>query len=133
MDSRDEVPESFTIGTPEMWSFITGVACGVVAIALAVAATVLFWPWRVEATGTPSSAELVLMRGILNRAVAREAPHLSDPFPASSENLLEGLKIFRDNCAGCHGDGAQKSLWGETSFLPRVENFLCSDPPDFLG
>ena len=51
------------------------------------------------------------MRGILNRAVAREAPHLTNPFPASSENLLEGLKIFRDNCAGCHGDGAQKSLW----------------------
>jgi mono/diheme cytochrome c family protein len=63
------------------------------------------------------------MRGILNRAVAREAPHLTNPFPASSETLLEGLKIFRDNCAGCHGDGAQKSLWGATSFLPRVPQF----------
>jgi thiosulfate dehydrogenase len=106
-----------------MRSFITGMACGVVATAIAVAATALFWPWRVEATGTPSGAELVLMRGILNRAVAREAPRLPTPFPASNENLLEGLKIFRDNCAGCHGDGAQKSLWGTTSFLPRVPQF----------
>jgi thiosulfate dehydrogenase len=111
-----------------MWNFITGVACGVVATATAVAATALFWPWRIEATGAPSGVELVLMRGILNRAVAREAPHLTNPFPATSENLLEGLKIFRDNCAGCHGDGAQKSLWGVTSFLPRVPQFG-SEPP----
>jgi mono/diheme cytochrome c family protein len=111
-----------------MRSFITGVVCGIVATAIAVAATALFWPWRIEATGTPSGAELVLMRAILDRAVAREAPHLTDPFPASSGNLLEGLKIFRDNCAGCHGDGAQKSVWGATSFLPRVPQFG-SEPP----
>ena len=73
------------------------------------------------------------MRGILNRAVAREAARLTDPFPASSENLLEGLKIFRDNCAGCHGDGAQKSVWGVTSFLPRVPQFgsVPSNRPDW--
>jgi mono/diheme cytochrome c family protein len=106
-----------------MWRFTTGVGCGVVATAIALVATALFWPWRIEATGTPSRAELVLMRGILDRAVAREAPRLTAPFPASSENLLEGLKIFRDNCAGCHGDGAQKSEWGATSFLPRVPQF----------
>jgi len=112
-----------------MRSFIGGVACGIVATAGAVAATALFWPWRVEATGTPSTAEVVLMRGILDRALVREAPHLTDPFPASSENLLEGLKIFRGNCSGCHGDGAQKSVWGATSFLPRVPQFG-SEPPD---
>ncbi len=68
------------------------------------------------------------MRGILNRAVAREAPHLTAPFPPSSENLSAGLKIFRDNCGGCHGDGAHKSQWGATSFLPRVPQFS-SEPP----
>jgi mono/diheme cytochrome c family protein len=106
-----------------MWNFITGVACGAIATATAVAATALFWPWRIEATGAPSGVELVLMRGILNRALVREAPRLTNPFPASNENLLEGLKIFRDNYAGCHGDGAQKSIWGATSFLPRVPQF----------
>ena len=112
-----------------MWRFIAGLACGVVATAAVIMATALLWPWRVEATGAPGGVELALMRGILNRAVAREAPHLRNPFPSSSENLLEGLKVFRDNCAGCHGDGAQKSSWGATSFLPRVPQFG-SEPPE---
>jgi mono/diheme cytochrome c family protein len=111
-----------------MWRFITGVACGVVAAAIGIAATALFWPWRIEATGAPGGVEMGLMRSILNRAVAREAPHLTDPYAPSTENLSEGLKIFRNNCAGCHGDGAQKSQWGATSFLPRVPQFG-SEPP----
>ena len=112
-----------------MWRFVAGMVCGVVALALGLTALALLWPWRIEATRTPGDVELLLMRAILNRAVAREAPRLADPIQPSSENLLEGLRIFRDNCAGCHGDGAQKSPWGATSFLPRVPQFG-SEPPE---
>ena len=112
-----------------MLRFVGGIACGVAATAIGVTATAMFWPWRIEATGTPHGVELILMRAILNRAVVREAPHLTNPIPPSNENLLEGLKIFRDNCAGCHGDGAQRSPWGATSFLPRVPQFG-SEPPE---
>lgn len=52
-----------------MWRFIGGVACGVAGTAVTAAATALFWPWRIEATGTPGGGELVVMRGILNRAL----------------------------------------------------------------
>jgi len=112
-----------------MWRFIAGIACGVAATAIGVTAAALFWPWRIEATGTPAGVELTLMRAVLNRAIVREAPRLANPIPPSNENLLKGLKIFRDNCAGCHGDGAQRSPWGTTSFLPRVPQFG-SDPPE---
>jgi mono/diheme cytochrome c family protein len=107
---------------------LLGVACGVLATVIAATAAFLFWPWRIEATATPSAAELVVMRAILDRAVAREAPLLVPPFQDSAATLAEGLKIFRDNCAGCHGDGAQPSPWGASSFLPRVPQFG-SHPP----
>jgi mono/diheme cytochrome c family protein len=69
------------------------------------------------------------MRTLLNRELKREAPRVANPFPPSSENLTEGMKIFRDGCAGCHGDGAIHSTWGTTSFLPRVPQFAAR-PPD---
>jgi thiosulfate dehydrogenase len=110
-----------------MSRFIAGVACGAVVALAGVAALVWFWPWRVEATGAPNAVEVTLMRSLLDRAVAREA-RLTDPTPPSRENLLAGLKIFRDGCAGCHGDGRHRSSWGSTSFLPRVPQFG-SEPP----
>jgi len=116
-----------------MRSFIAGVACGALATLLVIAAAVVLWPWRVEATATANKAELVLMRSVLNRAVARDAPHLTNPLPPSHDNLREGLRLFRDNCAGCHGDGAHHSPWGTTSFLPRVPQFGTEPPtrPDW--
>lgn len=111
-----------------MSKFSTGVACGVVATLVVIAAGLLLWPWHVEATAQPARFELAVMRALLNRAVAREAPHLTSPLPPSHENLRAGLKIFRDNCAGCHGDGAHPSPWGTTSFWPRVPQFG-SEPP----
>jgi mono/diheme cytochrome c family protein len=111
-----------------MGRFIAGVLCGVIVALVGVAALVWLWPWRVEAGATPSALEVSLMRSLLDRAVAREAPHLTDPTPPSRENLLAGLKTFRDGCAGCHGDGRHKSCWGSTSFLPRAPQFG-SEPP----
>jgi thiosulfate dehydrogenase len=108
-----------------MGKFIAGVLFGIVALT----ATLVFWPWQVEALSAPGGVELTLMRTMLNRAVAREAPHLSNPIPPAPENLLAGLKIYRDNCAGCHGDGAQPSPWGTTSFLPRAPQFR-TEPPE---
>ena len=107
-----------------MGKFIAGMIVGIAALAAAV----VLWPWRVEATGAAGALELTVMRVMLNRALAREAPRLDNPIAPSAENLLVGLKIYRDNCAGCHGDGAQPSPWGTSSFLPRVPQFR-SEPP----
>lgn len=114
--------------TPRSKSFLVGAICGIAATVLFLVALVRFWPWRVEATAKPGAAELAIMRGILNRAVAREAPRQVAPITESDESLLEGLKLYRDNCAGCHGDGAKMSIWGSTSLLPRVPQFG-TDPP----
>jgi mono/diheme cytochrome c family protein len=107
-----------------MRSFLAGILCAVLALALAL----WLWPWQVEATGAPSLIEQSFMQHMLSLSLKRDAPRGANPFPPSAESLLAGARIFRDNCAGCHGDGVRPSKWGSTSFLPRAPQFA-SDPP----
>jgi mono/diheme cytochrome c family protein len=98
---------------------VTGAALGVCGAALAG----YLWPWQIEATGRGGRVETWLMRQLFDRAVGRQAPRIANPFADSAENLSAGLKIFRDGCAGCHGDANAPSTWGTTSFLPRAPQF----------
>jgi mono/diheme cytochrome c family protein len=41
------------------------------------------------------------------------------------------MKIFRANCAGCHGEFGHPSQWGTTGFYPRVPQF--ADVPPTLS
>ena len=41
----------------------------------------------------------------------------------TNDRLLAGMKLYRNNCLGCHGGGVRKSVWGTTSFYPRVPQF----------
>ncbi|HEY7642282.1 MAG TPA: c-type cytochrome [Steroidobacteraceae bacterium] len=102
-----------------MRNFIAGVVAGLVATALVV----WLYPWRIEASGEPASAERWLMARLVDKAIAREAPHAANPFAVSDEILLEGMKFYTSGCAGCHGDGKQASIWGTTSFFPRAPQF----------
>ena len=51
---------------------------------------------------------------------------------ATDENLLAGMKIFKDACSGCHGDPNASSDYG-ASFYPHVPQFALNPPgkPDW--
>lgn len=68
----------------------------------------------------------------LNAYVVRHAPHLSNPMQPTDENLLAGLNVFRDACAGCHGDPNSRSDYG-ASVYPHVPQFTFNPPrlPDW--
>jgi mono/diheme cytochrome c family protein len=85
-----------------------------------------FLPSR--ATSPPSSWETALGQKSLRASLARHAPDLKNPVPVSDDNLLVGMKIFRANCAGCHGDFGRPSQWGTTGFYPRVPQFADAPP-----
>jgi mono/diheme cytochrome c family protein len=85
------------------------------------------WPSR--ATSNPTSWETAFAERALRASLKRQASDLKNPVPVSDETLLVGMKIFRTNCAGCHGEFGHPSQWGTTGFYPRVPQFG-DVPPD---
>jgi mono/diheme cytochrome c family protein len=110
-----------------MRKFALGFVVGIVflpAVALAAA-----WLGLVPtaANAVPPAWERSFAHMALDSAAARRAPHLANPVAPTDENLLAGMKIFRNACSGCHGDASQASDYG-ASFYPNVPQFA-SNPP----
>jgi mono/diheme cytochrome c family protein len=82
----------------------------------------------IDATSNPPRWETILARRSFAASVARQAPKVQNPIPVNSDTLKAGLAIYRDACAGCHGDAGKPSQWGATDFYPRVPQFD-SEPP----
>jgi thiosulfate dehydrogenase len=95
-------------------------------IALALAWLGLL-PWH--ATSNPPRLETAFAEKALRASLARHAADLKNPVPRSDDNLIVGMKIFRANCAGCHGEFGHPSHWGTKNFYPRVPQFADA-PPD---
>jgi mono/diheme cytochrome c family protein len=78
----------------------------------------------VAATEAPSHFETRLVRLFVQRSLARQARSVAvPPAPQEDATLLQGLKAYRRNCAGCHGKYGAPSRWGTSSFYPRVPQF----------
>jgi len=95
----------------------------------AVAVVMLYFglsPWH--GTSQPAYWENRVARRALHAAVRREAANLRLPINITDDTLLAGMKIYRTNCAGCHGDFGQPSAWGTAGFYPRVPQFPNSPP-----
>jgi mono/diheme cytochrome c family protein len=111
---------------------ILGFALGI----LAIPAVALLAAWLgylpTTAKAEPPPWEKTFARMALRSSVIRHAPHITNPVQPSDENLLAGMKIFRDACAGCHGDPNGNSDYG-ASFYPPVPQFAVTPPrlPDF--
>ena len=84
--------------------------------------------WPVSATGVPPQWESKLGQAMLQASLSRQAGGLTNPIQPSSEVLIAGLKIFKTNCAGCHGSRGQPSQWGTRNFYPSVTQ-LAYNPP----
>ena len=60
-----------------------------------------------SAKDQPSALEVVVARSVRNLSFAINARNQHNPFPASAENLREGMEHFADHCAFCHvNDGS---------------------------
>jgi mono/diheme cytochrome c family protein len=100
-----------------------------IALALVVFSVTaqLGW-WPVRGTSTPPQWEEKVGQSILSASFSRQAKGLTNPLRPSTEVLVAGQKIFKMNCAGCHGTPGQPSQWGTHGFYPRVPQF-CDQPP----
>jgi mono/diheme cytochrome c family protein len=112
-----------------MRTFIAGVLAGLIVTFLAGILVFWLWPWHLDATAQPGVVESRMMRYIFDRTVARQAFRLSNPLKATDENLMAGMRTYREGCSGCHGDAKKPSIWGTTAFYPRVPQFGVDSPP----
>lgn len=116
-----------------MRSFLLGVLVAFLGSILAAFLTARLGFFSVHATEEPPVWEVRLARMALDASVTRSAPPLRSPIGSSDAELLAGMKLYRDNCSGCHGDAGRPSHWGTEGFYPRVPQFAQSPPqkPDW--
>ena len=100
-------------------------------ITLVLATTARFGYWPVNATSAPPGLEWKVNQSILQASLNRQAKGLTNPVQPSNEVLIAGMKIFKMNCAGCHGQPGLPSAWGTKGFYPRVPQF--GDQPPSLS
>ena len=111
-----------------MRAFAGGLLLGTLLTPLVALIAFLLGRFPVPATSVPPRWEASLARKAIAASVARQAQRVQNPVPPTNDNLRLGLKIYRDNCSGCHGDAGKPSQWGTTAFYPRVPQFD-SEPP----
>lgn len=107
-------------------AFLLGLAVLPIAAALAV----LSGRAPADAIAEPPQWESFAGRAALYKSLAMRARGLRDPIPDSDAGeLMAGLKLYRMNCAGCHGDYRRPSDWGSRGFYPRVPQFGVEPSP----
>ena len=103
-----------------MRKFVFGFVVGILTLPAAFLLLAWLGLFPALANADPPEWEKVLAQMTLSAYVSRHAPHLTNPVKATDENLLAGMKIFKDACAGCHGDPTATSDYG-ASFYPHVQ------------
>jgi thiosulfate dehydrogenase len=100
--------------TKTLIGFVVGLLI-VPAIAAVVAFTGHF---PIQATAKPPRWERRIANMALDPAVERTAQGLTLPIAGTDDDLMKGMKIYREDCAGCHGDRGKPSRWGHDNFYP---------------
>ncbi len=85
-----------------MKSFMFGLLLGVVVVVCGAFAYFISGRAPVATSAAPIPFEKYLAKKALDARVTREMPN-TVPIPADEPNLLAGARVFRDNCAVCHG------------------------------
>jgi mono/diheme cytochrome c family protein len=87
--------------------------------------------WPVNATAPPPQFEAKLGQSVLQASLNRQAKGFANPVQPTNDVLIAGMKTFKTNCAGCHGQPGEPSQWGTRGFYPRVPQF--GDHPPALS
>jgi len=80
------------------------------------------------ARSVPPQWESKFGQALLQASLSNQAAGLTNPIRPSNDVLIGGLKIFKMNCAGCHGSRGQPSQWRTQNFYPRVPQFADNQP-----
>jgi mono/diheme cytochrome c family protein len=82
-----------------------------------------------RADAPENALERAIAMPALDASIRRRAPEARNPIDATDVNLVAGMKVYQNACAGCHGDIHQPHAVFGDSFSPRAPQFM-EDTPD---
>jgi mono/diheme cytochrome c family protein len=112
-----------------MRKFLWGVLITLLVVFVGGLSVALLGYLPTHANATPPKWEQSLAERALDASMEHRAPRVTNPIPATDENLIEGMKIYTMNCALCHGklDNQRSPL--ERHFYPPAPQ-LIAEPVD---
>jgi len=116
-----------------MKSFIWGIIFTFVALAAGGYFFVAHGWVPANADAKPGALETWAAHTSLRATIKREAPTDPVPLAANDENIIAGIKLYRTNCAVCHGaSDAQASniATGLFQHAPQLARHSVTDDPE---
>jgi len=106
-----------------MKTFLLGLVVGVALFGVAVIGYFLSGLAPVATDARPMLMEKYLAKKALHAVLDREMPK-AVPIPADEANYLAGARIYKDNCAVCHGVPGQPATAIARGMFPKPPELL---------
>jgi mono/diheme cytochrome c family protein len=117
-----------------MRRFLLGVLAGTLAFPVVILVVAELGLLPINANTSPTGWENAFSRMALNASVRRQSPRVPNPIDPTEEHLMAGMKLFKSDCAGCHGtpDTAGKNE-ADVILYPNAPQFALhpSRKPDY--
>ena len=116
-----------------MRNFILGVVITLLVLGLGGLAVAMLGLLPTTADSTPPRIERRIAMSAVDASMERRAPRVTNPVPPTDDNLIDGMKIYTMNCAGCHGNLDNKPSPLEKSFYPPPPQLILNplDDPEW--
>src|ERR1700692_4076140 len=112
-----------------MLRFLSGFVAAIVVVFLAGFLWLRLGFVDARADAPENGLERAVAMTALDASVRWHAPQVQNPVAATDDNLVAGMKVYQNNCAGCHGDIHQPHATFGDSLNPRAPQFM-EDAPD---
>jgi thiosulfate dehydrogenase len=112
-----------------MGKFIAGVIIGILGVAAGAYIYVHYGFLNMQADQPIAGIERFYLRGAMDRYAERFAPVVKNPLQPTDETLIQGIRLYKSNCAVCHGGPLIPISEVGRGLYPRAPQFL-QDSPD---
>ncbi len=112
-----------------MGKFIAGIIIGIILVGAAGFVYLHYGYINLAADQPGNSLERFVMRGAMDKYSERHAPQQKNPLQADDATLIAGVKLYKNDCAVCHGGPNMPVSDVGKGMYPRAPQFA-EDAPD---
>jgi mono/diheme cytochrome c family protein len=110
--------------------FIAGVIATLLVIFVASFIYVHYGFMDISADAPYNKFERIYVRGMLDRWAERFGPKTDNPVQPADANLIDSVKLYKTNCAVCHGSPQNPVAEIGGGLYPHAPQFMKHPPSD---